>query len=173
MRLFAVLLAICPAACSSPTTRVESVEPVAPLEAPAPAPPIPLEEPVASAGRPPSTSEAVRQRIEELFVLCDAGHLEEAAGYVVYRGQDSTKKWKTVCDASSEECKTAVLGVCNRIGAYLDASESYSFEGYETGEESEGVWHVWEVVFVKGDDRQTAHFAFLMVEGVYALGDID
>jgi hypothetical protein len=173
MRTTVAALAACLAACGPQATQVESMEPVDPIEAPAPVPPIPTEEPEAAADRPPSTSEAVRQRIEELFVLCNGGSFEQAAGYIVYRGEDTHKKWKTVVDYSTDEGKKATHGVCNRVNAYLSASESYSFETFESEEESEGIWYVWEVVFVKGSDREVAYFAFLLVEGVHALGDID
>jgi hypothetical protein len=174
MRIPAILPVLCLAACGAPGTQVEPVAPleVEPIEAPAPAPPIPPGEPVEAAA-PPAVDQAVKQRIEELFGLCKSGSFEEAAGYVVYRGDDPSLKWKTVCDYSTEEGQKAVHGACNRINAYLSAADSWEFEEFEMEQESEGDWLVWEVAFVKGSERKLVYFAFLEVEGVHALGDID
>ena len=170
MRMAALLTVLLLAACGAPSTHVE---PVAPLEAPAPAPPNPPEEPGPEPAGPLAEDDAVKQRIEELFMLCKNGDYDEAAGYIVYRGEDELRQWKTVCDYSIEEDRKATHGVCNRVSAALSASDSWEFEDFETEEESEGLWLVWEVVFWKGGQRQVVIFAFLEVEGVYALGDID
>ncbi len=163
----AILLTLCLPACGAPSTQVE------PLEAPITAPPVPAAEPEAEPAGPPTTEEAVRQRIEELFTLCKDGEYETAAGYIVNRGEDELRQWKTVHDYSTEESRKAVHGVCNTLNAYLSASDSWQFEDFETEEESEGVWLVQEVAFWKGGQMQTLILAFLEVEGVYALGDID
>jgi hypothetical protein len=170
MRIAFIPAVLCPAACGAPAAQVASIEPI---EAPESAPPIPPEDPEPEPASPLSVDDAVKLRIGELFDLCLNGEFDEAAGYVVYRGEDELRKWKTVYDYDTEEGQKAAHGLCNRINAYLLAADSYEFEDYETEEESEGVWHVWEVVFVKGGDSKVVFFAFLMVEGVYALGDID
>jgi hypothetical protein len=176
MRTIATALAACLLSCGPPATPVESVEcvePVDPISAPAPAPPIPPEDPEPEPASPLSAEEAVKLRIGELFDLCEDGEFDRVAGYIVYRGEDDLRKWKTVCDYSTEEGQKAAHGLCNRVNAYLQASDTFEFEDYEIEVESEGEWHVQEVVFAKGGDRKVAYFAFLMVEGVYALGDID
>ncbi|MBW2260541.1 MAG: hypothetical protein JRG91_01105 [Deltaproteobacteria bacterium] len=170
MRAAISLIALGLAACGA---RAPQAEPVAPLDAPVPVPPVSPEAPEPGPAGPPSVDEAVKQRIEELFMLCKSGDYDEAAGYLVYRGEDELREWKTVHDYSTEEGKKAAHGVCNRISATLSASDSWEFEDFETEEESEGLWLVWEVVFWKGGQRQVVIFAFLEVEGVIALGDID
>jgi hypothetical protein len=117
--------------------------------------------------------EGVKRRIEELFGLCEAGDLEKAAGYVVYRGDDPARRWKTVCTLGSEEEREAVAEVCQAISGLLSESDSYEFEDFETEAESEGTWYVWEVAFTRGGEKMDVAFAFLEVEGTYALGDID
>jgi len=165
MRTPSVLLALCLVACGAPGRQVD------PVAAPAPVPP---EEPEpVEVEAPLPVDEAVKQRIEELFGLCKSGAFEQAAGYVVYRGEDPSLRWKTVCDYSTEEGQKAVHGTCNRINAYLSAADSWTFEDFEIEQEGEGAWLVWEVAFLRGAERQLVAFAFLEVEGVHALGDID
>lgn len=117
--------------------------------------------------------EGVRKRIEELFCLCEAGDLEKAAGYVVYRGDDPARRWKTACTLGTEEEREVVAEVCQAISGLLSESDSYEFEQFETEAESEGTWYVWKVAFRRGGEKMDVAFAFLEVEGTYALGDID
>ncbi len=170
MRPAALLPVLCLAACGAPAAQVEPVEPI---DAPAPVPPIPAGEPEPEPASPAGLDEVVRERIEELFELCRSGDFDAAAGYIVYRGDDASLRWKTVYDYATAEGQKAVHGTCNRINAFLSASDSWQFEEFETEQEGEGTWLVWEVSFLKGDERKVVYFAFLEVQGVHALGDID
>jgi hypothetical protein len=165
-RSAALVLACLLSACGPRQASLESAAaPAQEEEAPAPSEPRPDER--------VTPAEAVEQSILTLFMMCELGNLEKAAGYVVYRGDDPERRWKSVCTLGTEEESEAVEEVCGAIREMLASSDSYATGAYETETESEGTWHIMEVIFTRGDETQTVIFAFLEIDGVYALGDID
>lgn len=119
-------------------------------------------------------SENVKERLIELFELSKEGDYTSAASYVVYRGPDESREWNDVCNVEDEEEMKEVMGICLRIKGYLDESTDYTFEEYSTEEESEGIWHVWEVLFEReNEEPRKVYFCFLDINGEYAIGDID
>jgi hypothetical protein len=45
---------------------------------------------------------------------------------------------------------------------------------FSTECESEGVWNIWEVIFIKeNNESYKRYFCFLEINGKYAIGDID
>lgn len=118
-------------------------------------------------------SEAVKERLLELFDLCKAGEHDKAAAYFVYRGPDKQREWKDVLKAGNPQERKAVESYCERIKGYLDASTGYDFGEFKVERESEGEWNVWEFIFKHGDQSKKVYFAFLKVKGKYAIGDID
>jgi len=114
-----------------------------------------------------------RKSLLELFDFCGSGDYEKAAEYIVYRGPDETRKWKSVCDYGNAEEKKQVEGVCGRIKGYLTISDRFELGQFTTEEESEGKWLVWEVIFFAGEKKEKVYFAFLQVGERYAVGDID
>ena len=119
-------------------------------------------------------SENVKERLIELFELSIESDYTEAASYCVYRGPDESREWNDVCNIEDEEELKDVMGICLRIKGYLDESTGYTFEKYSTEEESEGVWHIWEVMFEReNEEPKKVYFCFLDINGEYAIGDID
>ena len=118
--------------------------------------------------------EIVKDRLLELFDLSLESNYSEAASYCVYRGSDKSREWKDVCNYEDEEDIKEVKGICNRIKEYLDESIEYNFGEFSTESESEGVWNVWEVIFIKENyGSYKMYFCFLEINGKYAIGDID
>ena len=115
----------------------------------------------------PAKQEAVKQRILSLFPIIRSMKLAEGAGYVVYRGEDPTRKrWHELCDyAKDKEHVDEVLG---RIGRLLQKGEPV-FTAFKAQRESEGVWLAWEMTF----GAKQALIACLEIDGTIAIGDID
>ena len=128
--------------------------------------------PQAEAGKEP---EAVETRLTRLFDICKSNQFEDAASYFVYRGPDKSREWKDTLHADDPTEKGAAREICRRITGYLDESDSYSFGEVKVERESEGEWHALEVSFqLKGSGgAKKAIFAFLNINGQFAIGDID
>lgn len=124
---------------------------------------------------PPPTSkeEKARESLETLFSSCASGDFEKAAGYIVYRGSDKAREWKDTCTYAGDEEKEQVHSICARINEYQAGGSRYSFIEFSLEEESEGNWYVLEVAFTSPDEKESAVFAFLEINGRFALGDID
>ena len=124
-------------------------------------------------GKDSENPEAVETRLASLFDICKSDKPEDAASYIVYRGEDKTREWKDTLHADDPADKAAIVGICWRIKGYLDESTNYSFDGVRVKRESEGEWHALEVSFYQGEKTKKVIFAFLLVKGQFAIGDID
>jgi hypothetical protein len=124
-------------------------------------------------GQDAESAEPVEIRLARLFDICKSDKLEDAASYFVYRGEDKTREWKDTLHADNPADKAAITGICWRIKSYLDESSNYSFDGVKVEKESEGEWHALDVSFCQGDKSKKVIFAFLLIKGQFAIGDID
>jgi hypothetical protein len=102
------------------------------------------------------------------------GTFYKAAPYIVYRGDDKNRAWKTMADYTKEYDKKGVDDICERINRTANRdSAGYKIVKYITKKESEGTWHVLLVMYkVKGVEK-TAVYAFLKIGNKFGLGDID
>ncbi len=101
------------------------------------------------------------------------GSFFRAAPYIVYRGEDKTRAWKTFADYNKPEDKKRVDEVCNRINETINRYSIFRIVKYHSEKESEGTWHVLTLLWKKnGKEKETA-FAFLKIGNRFGLGDID
>jgi hypothetical protein len=129
-------------------------------------------------------STAAAKTLKALLTVCkkiDFANLEtvnksmlyKAGQYIVYRGDDKKRAWKTFTDYSKAEDKKRVEKVCMRINETITLNTHYRIVKYSTEKESEGTWHVLMVRYKKdGAEKETA-FAFLKIGKRFGLGDID
>ncbi len=115
----------------------------------------------------------VKKDLLNLFKLCQSERYAEAARHIVYRGSDKKRKWVDVYNYKNPAEREEVKGVCANVKEMLKQNDSYEFAKFFEETESEGKWHVWEIVFKKGEKTGKVSFALLKIKGRYALGDID
>jgi hypothetical protein len=96
-----------------------------------------------------------------------------AAPYIIYRGADKNRAWKTFTNYSKAEDKQAVDEICMRINGSINRSSKYKIVKYSTEKESEGTWHVLMVRYQQNGEEKEAAFAFLKIGKRFGLGDID
>lgn len=121
-----------------------------------------------------SKPDTVKARLTELFNLCKGGNTKAAASYFVYRGgPDKSRHWKDTLRASDPTESRAIEGGCQEIKGILDLSQGHQFGPVKVERESEGEWHVVEVSFRQEDKTKKISFAFLLINGQFAIGDID
>lgn len=113
--------------------------------------------------------EEVQAVIHKIFDLCEKEQDAKLAQFMVYRGADKERKWKDVCTGKElEQVQKIRKRIQKRILPY-----EYEFVQFISEKESEGVWYVWEMKVIKGDEAKKIYLAFLKIKGGYALGDID
>ncbi len=101
------------------------------------------------------------------------GMFYKAAQYIVYRGADKKRAWKTFANYSKAADKRAVDEVCIRINETINRDSSYRIVQYLSQKESEGTWHILIVRYQQKGEEKEAAFAFLKIGKRFALGDID
>lgn len=114
-----------------------------------------------------------RYRIQEFLEICRDADYTKAAPYLIYRGEDASRRLKDLCRAADAEDMKYVQGMVNRVKKWVDESENYKLISCMTSEESEGTWYAWEVIFAMGPDQVRRYFGCLKVGGNFAIGDID
>ena len=97
----------------------------------------------------------------------------EATPYVVYNGKNKKRAWKDFANYNQPEEKERVDKICYRINGSVNQDSSYKIIKYISDKQSEGVWHVLVVSYIKDGKKIEGAFAFLKIGERYGLGDID
>ncbi|WP_271782972.1 hypothetical protein [Aquimarina algiphila] len=128
--------------------------------------------PIKSHGQDTYKQETVKKTLLTIFELCEQNKCDQLAPYIVYRGKDSKRKWKDTCNSKNKEELERVQNICHRIQEF-QKYDDYEFSEFITQEESEGKWYVWKLTFNTKETPKIFYFAFLNINGSYAIGDID
>ena len=126
-------------------------------------------EPVLASTPTATDQERAAAALERLVEACRAGEIDAAAACIVDRGPRAPP-WSRATDASDPAARRQVEGICGRIVGDLRGG-AYERLGYEKARQGEGLWHVWQVRYAATGEQ--AVFAFLDIDGVMLLGDID
>ena len=121
---------------------------------------------------------------KELLTICrtvdfadpkvkELGLFYKAAPYVIYQGEDKNREWKDFANYKNEPERKGVDETCLRINGTVNRDQSYKIEGYLTKNESEGIWHVLLISYLKKGVTKKMIFAFLKIGDRFGLGDID
>jgi hypothetical protein len=103
----------------------------------------------------------------------ELGLFYKAAPYIVYQGDDKSRKWKAAANYADAKEKEQVNNICYKINQTANQDSSYKIVQYLTQNESEGKWHVLMITYVKKGKEKKAVFAFLKIGDKFLLGDID
>jgi hypothetical protein len=129
---------------------------------------------IAKEGNNSPRARAVKKRLVELFNHCRRGDYRSAASYLVYRGDDTARKWKDVYNYDHPEDREYVDGFCKNMKLLLEVIDNrYTFTKFHVEKESEGEWLVWQMRFRFDGKQKTNTLACLKIKGEYCLGDGD
>jgi len=129
-------------------------------------------------------SAKVVNTLQQLLTICKTvdftdpkvssiGMFYKAAPYIIYRGDDKNRAWKDFANYADSLEKTGVDNICYKINGSINQDANYKIEKYFTQKESEGIWYVVQVSYVKKGVVKKAVYAFLKVGDRFGLGDID
>lgn len=135
-------------------------------------------------GQTAADSASCARALQTLCTLCSTvdfadpktqslGTFYKAAPYIVYRGADEQRNWKSAADYTNADEKKGVDEICLRINREINRDTAYRILSYDAHAEREGLWHVLEVSYLRKGIPKKAAFAFLNIEGRFLLGDID
>ena len=131
-----------------------------------------------------SDSAKIASTLRELLIICrnvdfadpnttTLGTFYKAAPYIIYRGDDQKRAWKDYANYKNGTEKEGVDEVCYKINRTVNQDTNYVITGYEKNTESEGVWHVLFIEYIRKGEKKKMAFAFLYVKNRFGLGDID
>lgn len=129
-------------------------------------------------------SAKVVNTLREFLALCRTADLSDpkaaelglfykAAPYIIYRGDDDERRWKSAANYRDPKDKEQVDEICTKINHNVNLDTNYTVKRYTTDQESEGEWHLVEVHYMKNGSKRKAVFGFLKVNDKFLLGDID
>jgi hypothetical protein len=98
----------------------------------------------------------------------------KAAPFIVYRGEDDkAHAWKTFVNYKNPADRKLVDGICMEVNETINRDPNYKITKYATEKESEGIWHVLSITYLKSGSPKNANVAFLKIGNRFGLGDID
>ncbi|MGK9477673.1 hypothetical protein [Melioribacter sp. OK-6-Me] len=77
---------------------------------------------------PPQEENKIHNTVEELFKLSKQKNYERAAALIVYNGEDSNRKLKSVLNPNNEDELNTARRICKKISALLNVSEKYTIK---------------------------------------------
>ena len=133
--------------------------------------PEPSKEALASAKK---NEKEVKAVLEELLELAKDGNCKEMASKLIYRGENASQAWKRSLKYENVDDRIAIEKQCGILQVLVMGLKKTDFIGFSQETESEGTWNIWEVKMEYMDgSAENKFFAFLPIQGGFALADID
>ncbi|MEI7736935.1 MAG: hypothetical protein WCI49_15810 [Ferruginibacter sp.] len=114
--------------------------------------------------------------LKKILLICkDSSAIAKVkvAPYIVYKGEDEKRAWKSICNYNNPEDKKRVDGMYINIKKSTRLDSNYTIIRYLTENESEGVWHILVAQYKKNSELQHVAYAFLKLGNHFYLGDIE
>ena len=116
---------------------------------------------------------AFKKDIEEvstkLVTAAKGNNLNEFGKYLLYRGSDESKQWRTSLNMDDSTERQQATYLMQRLNRNLENCTNYKTGNFVTNRESEGLWITWPLDC--GNRIVTLHY--LRVNGKLLLGDTD
>ena len=121
---------------------------------------------------------AIADKVEsatlKILDLCRTQNYEEAAANIVYKGSDHLRVAADVYNFANFAERKDVIETCISIKQFLDQCEECQLGDFYMQTQADKMWYVKEVIFIKSDDTEIKrYFAFLKINGIYALLEIN
>lgn len=118
----------------------------------------------------PNVKLNLKAAVEQLQKLVISNDVPALYNHIVYSGEDDPQnRWKRTLNSSSLEDVESSKRLMEKLKSGLSKCDQLNYGNVITEKESEGIWYVINTTC--GTQKHT--FAFLKVNNVYVLGDMD
>ena len=117
----------------------------------------------------PEFKKNIEDLTNKLITAAMANNLDEFGKYLVYRGDDQSKRWKAAVNMSDSLERKDAAQFMERFNKSLASCSNYKNGDVRTEKESEGLWIIWPLDC--GD--KIFSLAYLKINGQLLLGDTD
>ena len=121
----------------------------------------------------PETEEILKQEFEKMLEYCRSSQDDKVANYIVYRGDDEARRWKDLANYDNEIERERIVRFRKDIVKDYLKYTNIEYLKYMEMEQKGKMWYVLQVKFSNDTDNETVYFAFLKINGHFAIGDID
>lgn len=112
--------------------------------------------------------------LDRLFALAKDGNCKGMPSMLIYRGENKAEMWKRSLSYSNPDERIEIEKRCGILQVLVMDLKETTFVEFSQEQESEGLWNIWEVKMDYLDgSAEKKFFAFLPINGGYALADID
>ncbi|MEL6772208.1 MAG: hypothetical protein AAFP18_14190 [Bacteroidota bacterium] len=123
----------------------------------------------------PDAQPRLEALLADLLDWTRTGNAEAAAPHIVFRG-DGPDRWQRALDPANADDLARAEGALQQLARMIGTYVTYTVTSYLTDTESEGTWHALETEFESMEilgETETVTFAFLFIDDVFVLGDVD
>jgi hypothetical protein len=115
----------------------------------------------------------VKTQLEHIFKLCGKNDCASVAPLVVYKGTDTTRRFKDVLDYSKAGEKEQADGICSTIAGQQKNAKKITYDQFFLQKEKTGMWYYWKVHFtMKTGEQDSASFGFVKIKDAYILANV-
>lgn len=121
------------------------------------------------------SGEDVKMSLEKIFKLSADTNYVELCNYVVYMrfGENSARSGNDVCRADSIMEFEQIKRLSNKINTEYLALGNREYLEFMSQEQDDKKWYVWKIRFYNDLMTKNVYFAMLIINGKFAIGDID
>lgn len=118
----------------------------------------------------PGIKQHLKDVVELLKKLSGENDVQQLYSHIVYSGEaDKENRWKRTIDPSKEEDVVSAKRMMDKLKNGFSNCDKINYGDVRIEKESEGVWHV--ISTTCGTQKHT--YAFLKINNIFVLGDID
>jgi hypothetical protein len=126
---------------------------------------------------------AAENTLQELLTICNSvvnegesssGNVfERLSPYILYTGNDATRKHKEVCDYNKPEDRKLVDNVGEKLSIWLEAISEFKVVKYQLQMKGNSEWHYLTLSFENKEPDERKVFVFIKIKGRFLLESIE
>lgn len=119
------------------------------------------------------TQKQLNNSLSELLNYCKESNYEKAASLIAYQGNNAERNLSDVLNPNNPKEMGKVKRIVKKISAFLNLSDSYEVEKFESEEKSGKESYLLPVIFKSGSQKLKTKFRFVNVNDKFVVSDFN